>query len=130
MINENRVILMTHLQCYENKEGRDSGKIADYFRGDYIGRQMLLTLITTTIAVVMIAVAYILYDFENFMKTIYQVDLVSFAKHWAVVYLIFVSIACIITYIIYAIRYSKAKKSLRRYYNTLRKLTKMYGEES
>ena len=75
MINENRVILMTHLQCYENKEGRDSGKIADYFRGDYIGRQMLLTLITTTIAVVMIAVAYILYDFENFMKTIYQVYL-------------------------------------------------------
>ena len=36
MINEEKVILMTHASLYENGEGKKQMKIADYYRHDYI----------------------------------------------------------------------------------------------
>ena len=34
MINEEKVILMTHASLYENGEGKKQMKIADYYRHD------------------------------------------------------------------------------------------------
>ena len=42
MINEEKVILMTHASLYENGEGKKQMKIADYYRHDYISVRLLL----------------------------------------------------------------------------------------
>lgn len=41
MINEEKVILMTKLASYESNEGKKNIRIVNYFRGDYIGFQVL-----------------------------------------------------------------------------------------
>ena len=50
MVNEEKVILMTRLASYEDKEGRKCQKVADYFRSDFIVIQVAKTLISATIS--------------------------------------------------------------------------------
>jgi hypothetical protein len=129
MINEDRVILMTRMQSYENNTGKKSIAIANYFRSDYLGFQMLKSVIYSTIAMIILFVGYVLYDFESFMKNIYQVDLLAYFKHIFIIYLVCIGVYALLTYVIYALRYTMAKKSLKNYYNNLKKLNAMYSQE-
>ena len=50
MLNEERIILMTKLASYEAGEGKRNEAIGKYFRSDYIGVQVIKSIISATIA--------------------------------------------------------------------------------
>lgn len=129
MLNEERVVLMTKLASYETNEGRKNVAIGNYFRSDYIGWQVLKSIISATIAFVVVFAMYIFYDFEIFMMDIYKMDLLEFGKNVLLAYAGVVGSYAVISYIVYAYRYSRAHKSLRLYYMNLRKLAGMYGHK-
>ena len=129
MLNEERVILMTKMQVYEENEGKKNVKIAKYFKGDYIGLQVLKSVICATLAFIIIFVLFILYDFETYMQEVYKMDLVMFAKNVLILYGITVVSFGIISYLVFSYRYSRAKKSLKNYYQHLKKLNSLYGSE-
>ena len=129
MINEKRVILMTRLQVYEDGLGKENEKIADFFRGDYIGHHILISAVNMTVSFMALAACYVLYHFEDLMKDMYQVDLLAIGKKIVMLYLIAVVVYSVITYIVYAVRYARAKKSLKTYYGKLKKCSAMYSEE-
>lgn len=129
MLNEERVILMTKLASYEANEGRKNVAIGNYFRSDYIGWQVLKSIISATIAFVVVFAMYIFYDFEIFMMDIYKMDLLEFGKSVLFKYAGTVGAYAVLSYIVYACRYSRARKSLRLYYMNLRKLSSMYGHK-
>lgn len=126
MLNEERIILMTKLASYEENEGKKNVAIGNYFRGDYIGWQVLKSIISATIAFVVVFAMYIFYDFEIFMMDIYKMDLMEFAKHVLFLYLGIAGTYAVISYLIYTVRYNRAKKSLKLYYMNLRRLANMY----
>ncbi|MDE6662991.1 MAG: hypothetical protein K2K46_06560 [Lachnospiraceae bacterium] len=126
MLNEERVILMTKLASYEAGEGKKNVAIGSYFRSDYIGWQVLKSIISASIAFVVVFAMYIFYDFEVFMMDIYKMDLLEFCKNVLIWYAAVVGAYAVISYIVYTYRYSKARKSLRLYYKNLRKLANMY----
>lgn len=128
MLNEERVILMTKMASYEAHEGKENMKIGKYFRGDYIAVQVLKSVFGATIAFFLIFAMYILYDFEVFMQEIYKMDLVGLAKTLLTYYGITVAVYGAVSYGIYAYRYSKARKSLKLYYQNLKKLNSLYDE--
>lgn len=129
MLNEERVILMTKLASYETNEGRKNVAIGSYFRSDYIGWQVLKSIISATIAFVVVFAMYIFYDFEIFMMDIYKMDLLEFGKSVLLTYAVVVGSYALVSYIVYAYRYSRARKSLRLYYMNLRKLASMYSHK-
>lgn len=129
MLNEERVVLMTKMAAFEEHEGKKSLDIGSYFRSDYIGWQVLKSIISATIAFVVVFAMYIFYDFEIFMTDIYKMDLLEFAKNVLFYYLGTVGIYALISYIVYTVRYSRAKKSLRAYYMNLHRLSSMYRNE-
>lgn len=129
MLNEERVVLMTKMAAFEEREGKKSLDIGSYFRSDYIGWQVLKSIISATIAFVVVFAMYIFYDFEVFMTDIYKMDLLEFAKNVLFYYLGTVGIYALISYIVYTVRYSRAKKSLRAYYMNLHRLSSMYRNE-
>ena len=129
MLNEERVVLMTKMASYETHEGKKGLAIGSYFRSDYIGWQVLKSIISATIAFVVVFAMYIFYDFEIFMTDIYKMDLLEFAKSVLFFYLGTVGAYALISYVVYAVRYSRAKKSLRAYYMNLHKLSSMYKNE-
>ena len=118
------------MACYEANEGKKNVAIGNYFRGDYIGLQVIKSVISATIAYVILFAMFILYDFEDFMANIYKMDLLGFAKSVIQYYLIFVLAYALISYGVYTYRYIKARKSLKIYYNNLKKLAYMYDRET
>ena len=130
MLNEERIKLMTKMASYEANEGKRNVAIGNYFRGDYIGLQVIKSVISGTIAFLLVFALFILYDFEFMMSDVYKMDLLEFGKTVLLAYLIFVGIYAVISYLIYAYRYTKARKSLKMYYNNLKKLAYLYDKEN
>ena len=69
------------------------------------------------------------YNFEEFMLDIYKTDLLEFGKDLLVRYAVFVGAYGVLTYVIYSYRYGKARKSLRIYYQNLKKVSAMNRKE-
>ena len=60
------------------------------------------------------------------MQDIYNMDLLAFGKNIVIYYLCTVGAYGVISYVVYASKYSRAKKHLKNYYANLRKLAGMY----
>ena len=129
MLNEERIKLMTKMAAYEADEGKKNVAIGNYFRGDYIGLQVIKSIISATIAFVIVFGLFVFYDFEVFMSDIYKMDLLGFGRTVITAYLIFMAVYALISYMIYTYRYAKARKSLKMYYNNLKKLAYLYDKE-
>ena len=129
MINEKKVILMTKLASYEEKQGQKIRKIHSYYRGDYVVVQIFKSFLAVTIAFAIVFGLYILYDFDVFMQDIYKIDLLSFAKNILTYYLITLGAYAVITLIISTIKYYQVRRSLNVYYKNLNKLTIFYNRE-
>lgn len=129
MLNEERVILMTKLASYEARDGKKNISIGNYFRSDYLSLQLIKSVICATLAFGLMFGMYVLYDIENFMQEVYKMDLIQFAKNVLVLYVVFVVAYGVISYLIYTYKYKKAKKSLKCYYNNLKKLSGKYDRD-
>ena len=129
MVNEERIKLMTRMAAYEKDEHKKNKNIVSFFRNDYISMQVLKSIVYTTIAFGIVFALYVLYDFELFMKDIYQMDLFQFAKSVIIIYLIFLGIILMVTHVVSLYRYNRALQKTKRYYADLKKLSYIYGEE-
>ena len=84
-----------------------------YFRSDYIGKQTIISLIVITAAFLAGLGAYLVFHFSEVMGNIYSMDLVGTAKKILTLYLMAAVLYVAGTYVIYTIRYAKAKKRLQ-----------------
>lgn len=130
MISEQRVKLMTRLAAYEENEGKRNSSIGTYFRSDYISLQLIKSFICASLAFCIILTLYILYDSEMFLIEIYRMDnIIDYVKKIGLYYLIFTCGYTLISYVVYAIRYRKARTRLRVYFNNLKRLQILYQRE-
>lgn len=130
MLSQDRIKLMTRMAAYEEQQGKKNMAVGSYFRGDYIGIQVIESVISATLMYIVVFAAYIYYDFEVFMQDIYKMDIIAFAKQAIVYYAVFVAIYAVITYIVYSYRYSKARRGLKKYHYNLKQLSALYDLES
>lgn len=126
MINEEKVILMTKMASYEDHEGKHDLATNRYFRSDYVTLQLIKAIFCGTFAFLIIAGIALLYDFDAFMKNLYQIDLLQMGKNLMVDYLISVGFYTLIVYVVASYRYNRARQGLKTYCGNLRKLTKFY----
>ena len=130
MLNEEKVILMTKMAAFMDREGKKNGAINSYFRSDYIGFNIIKSVISATIVFAVLIATYVLYDFENVLSNIYNTDsLLTTGRRFLIYYLLLVGVYSLASYIIYSYRYSKMRKNMREYYSNLKKLARMYEKE-
>lgn len=120
---------MTRLASFEQSEGKKSTAIGTYFKSDYIWKEIIKSVIYATLTFFIVIALYICYDFEFIMEDIYSMDLMAFGKKVLFDYFLLVMIYGVITFVIYSLRYTRARRNLRRYYNNLRRLHQMYRKE-
>ena len=113
----------------EDNEGRKNVAVSRHFRSDYVSLQVIKAIICATIAYMIVCGAYIYYDFEEFMSNIYKIDLLDLAAKMLKYYVIFTVAYCVLVYIAFSVKYGKAKKNLKRYFNNLKLLGAMYNKE-
>ncbi len=128
MVNEEKIVVMTHLAIYEKGEGKRTMPIGKYFRGDYISLHLLRTVLSGTCAFLIGLGVYLLYFYEEILMNMYTIDFAALAKSVIAYYVVFLVIYGLLTYIVFTIRFIKAKKSIKRYYQNLKKLNSMYHQ--
>ncbi len=126
MLNEERIELMTRMAAYESRQGRKDMSINSFFRGDYISFQVLKSALYATVGFGLAVAMYILYDLEGFLTDFYKLDIEEFVKGLGMKYAIVLIVYLLISYFIYAFRFSRAKKHIKKYLSQLKELEEMY----
>ena len=129
MLNEDRIDLMTKMAAYESRQGKKDMTAQQFFRGDYISFQVLKSALYATIGYALGVAMYILYDLEGFLTDFYKMDVVEFAKGIATKYAVVLVIYLLFSYFVYAYRYGRAKKHMKKYVAQLNELDTMYDWE-
>ena len=129
MLSQERIKLMTKMAAYEENEGKKCMSIGSYFRSDYMGMQVIRSVICGTLAFFLLAGLYVYYHFETMMQDIYKMDLLLLGRRVLFYYVVFIAAYSVITYVVYSFRYSRAKRSLKHYYYHLKQLAAIYDIE-
>ena len=129
MLSQERIKLMTKMAAYEENDGKKYMSIGSYFRSDYMGMQVIRSVICGTLAFFLLAGLYVYYHFETMMQDIYKMDLLLLGRRVLFYYIVFIAAYSVITYVIYSFRYSRAKRSLKHYYYHLKQLAAIYDIE-
>ncbi len=112
MVNEEKVLRMTKMAFYEEKQGKKDRAVAGYFRGDYISAQMIISFLVITAAFFAGAGAYISFHFEELFEDIYSMDLMETGRSVIVLYLAVTAAYLAVTWMVYAFRYRRARRRL------------------
>lgn len=127
MLNENKIKMMTKMAIYEKNEGRKMLKTARYFKSDYIAFGVLKTLITTSIAYIIMLVMYVLYNMENIIRDINKIDYTEVGTRLILGYVVMLIIFSSVAFIVYGKQYDNSRKGLKRYFSRLNKLERFYN---
>lgn len=127
MINEEKIRLMAQLAAYEEHEGKKDISIHGYFRGDYITFQLLKSAIYATVGFVLAVAMYVLYNLENFLEGFYKMNFEEFLQEVLSKYWLVLAIYLVISYFVYAYRYHRSYKHVKKYQQQLRALSHMYN---
>ncbi|WP_029231859.1 hypothetical protein [Butyrivibrio sp. VCB2006] len=130
MLDEEKVILMTKMTAFIDREGKKNDAINTYFKSDYVGYNIIKSVISATIVYAICLGTYVLCKFEEVLSNLYNTEnLLSVGRKWLIYYLLLVGVYCLATYVIYSVRYTKMRKSMKAYYGNLKKLARMYEKK-
>lgn len=128
MLNEEKVRIMIKLASYEQNEGKKYFPVSKYYRSDYIGRALIKNFFLITIAYILILAIGVGYFAEELLDNVNKMNLVGVGAGLIVIYLILLVLYSLVIYAIYSVKYSQAKKSVKKYYVQLGKIAQMYVE--
>ncbi len=123
--NGNRVRLMTRMASFEAEEGRGAIRICNFFRSDYVILNVVKSVVSSTLAFVLLLGVYIYYNVDKLLQDVYSMDLVKTGRTVISYYIGFVGAFALISYVVYSFRYDRAKKSLKDYNAALKQLDEM-----
>ena len=129
MLNEEKVKMMNRLAMYEQGEGKKYLPVSKYYRTDYIGLALIKNFFLVTIGYGLMLVGLAAYFGEYLMENIHKMNLVRMGIYIVVGYAGVLLLYSLVTYIQYSVKYHRAKKSVKRYYEELTRLEKIYGRE-
>ncbi len=129
MLNEEKVKIMNRLAMYEKGEGKKYLPVSKYYRSDYIGLALIKNFFLVTIGYGLVLLAVAAYFGDYLMNNIHKMNLVNLGISVLVGYVAVLVAYSVLTYIQYSVKYHRAKKSVRKYYEELTKLDKIYGRE-
>ena len=121
---------MTKMAAFIDREGKKNDAINTYFRSDYVGLNVIKSVISATIVFAVFVATYALCNIELVLSNLYNTDnLIAIGRRFLTYYLLLVGVYSLVSYVIYSSRYSKMRKSMKAYYGNLKKLARIYEKE-
>lgn len=127
MLNENKVKMMTKMAIYEKNEGRKMLKTANYFKGDYVTLGVLKTIISVTIAFVVGIILFTLCQIDSLVENINKLDYMAMGKGIVGYYVALIVVFGVISGVVYAKKYDKSRKEMKKFFARLNKLEHFYN---
>lgn len=129
MVNEERLRYMIKMAEFDTNDGKECKPMIQYARKDYVTLQLLLSFVTGSIAFILIAVMWVLYSMDELMQNINQMDIPAFITSVLIKYVIFILIYLVITYVVYNVKYTTGRKKVKKFYNNVKKVNKIYERD-
>ena len=114
---------------YEQGEGKKYLPVSRYYRSDYIGLALIKNFFLVTIGYCLVLAGIAAYFGEYLVDNIHKMNLVAVGRNAVIGYVVVLVVFSVATYIQYSVRYHKAKKSVKEYYQELTQLNKIYSRE-
>ena len=129
MINEERVKELYQIAKYDTFEEKKNRQMGQYYRNDYISKELLKSFFSGTICYGLLVVLWFMYSMEYIMEEMNTSQLIATAITVVLVYAAFMAVYLLVTWFVYQRRYTKGRKALKEYYDHVRKINKMYDRE-
>lgn len=129
MLNENKIKMMTKMAIYEKNEGKTMLKTAKYYKGDYVSLGVLKTVISVTVAFVVIIILLALCQADSLVDNVNGLDYASMGKSIAGYYVGMTIIFGIISGIVYSSKYENSRKDIKKFFSRLNKLERFYNSQ-
>lgn len=130
MLNNRKIRIMTKLAIYETKKGKEDIYLSKYYKTDYVRLQTLKTVICTTVAYLLILALIALYQSEYLIENAVILDYRTIGTYVLGIYILVVAVYGLGAIIGYSLKYDASRKKLARYYKILKRLNKIYKEET
>ena len=130
MINEEKVKCMTKAAVYENSPEKKNIGIDSYFRGDYLGLQLVKSALAYTAAFCILAAIWAMSRMEEItLKLSHAAYLNYLIKILLILFVIGLVFYEIAVYIYYSKKYQNAKQSVQEFHTYLKRIHKFYEAE-
>lgn len=129
MISSQRVKMMTDMQILLDEEGEEIRPMMEYYRVDYVAKQILLSILSGTAIFVIVCFLIFTEDIGAFLLTIDLENLAKSVSPLLIRYAVFMAIYLAVTLVVYSLKYGRGRRKVKKYYNQLLALEKQYKEE-
>lgn len=117
MLNEEKIKQMTELALLKKRKGEQMFEMDNYFKEDYVGKQMLRSFFVYTFCFVLIIVLAVLYNLEDLMSSVNPIGLFSIV--YVIIYICGLIAFELITYRFFSKKYEEAQRNLKVYNDRL-----------
>lgn len=129
MLSEEKIRLMIRLSNYESGQGKKDINRTEYYKGDYIRLQVLKTIVSVTLSVLLLLGLAAFYKADYLLTNIVSLNYMRIGVIVVLIYLLLIFIFVAITIHNAAMQYEESKKRVKIYYDTLQDLIRYYDEE-
>lgn len=129
MVNVEKVKHQCQIAFYERKEEKRNRGIGQYYRSDFIGKEVIKSIFTGTIAYAVMAMLWVMANIEAVLASVNDLSIVWTVCVMLIIYVGFLITYLVLTYIIYAVRYKDGKTKIEQYKGHLKALNQMYERE-
>jgi hypothetical protein len=129
MVNEERVKQLYKIAIYEQNEEKEHRQTGLYYRSDYVGKEIVKSFFTGSIAYIIIAALWVFSNWDLVLYQINNLEIVQTIGKMLIAYAIFVVVYLFITAIVYFCRYRYSKKRLDAYVENIKVAHNMFERE-
>lgn len=129
MVNQDRVKQLYKIAIYEQTEEKEYRQIGQYYRSDYVGKEVIRSIFTGTFAYGIMLILWVISNWDLVLHQINTLEIVD-----TVVVMIFLYIGFMILYLfatatVYYLRYQKGEKKVDTYVEDLKVAQAMFERE-
>ena len=123
MLNNEKIILMTKLSLYEQKNQKKEIKTSKYFRGDYMSLKMLKSFLCITVAYLLCLVLWFMYKSDKVISSLTTTGrLTALIVMLVILYIVSVVLYMIFSYAFFSHKFRNIRKHLKEYNGDLKTL--------
>lgn len=130
MLQKERIILMTKLAAFEQRENKKVFRINSYLKKDYVTVNVIMTLFTTSIVYILGCVLFIVARYKELLENVQNVNLLRMAYLIVGCWIAFEIAFCLFSAVYYRRKHRKVREKIEAYVSDLRKLEQLYAAEA
>ena len=129
MVNIEKVKYQSRIAFYDQKEEKKNRAAGQYYRSDFIGKEIIKSIFTGAIAYVVLAALWTMANWEAVLESVNDLTIINTIYIMLLLFVGFIAVYLLITYVVYAVRYVKSRKKMDRHMGHLKALNQMYERE-